>query len=203
MKMTRIGQEQRLWICMSLAWMACIPGAVTNADEASVPAPKRVPVVFSGGHETDPRDHGRPVVLVAGALGVAPDVFREAFSHVRPAPAGSEPDPEQVRRNKEALLSTLGRYGVKNDRLDDVSNYYRYRPGSGASWPKKAASAYAIVEEGRVMGFVIDQGGNGYSSQPVVTIPGLPGVVAKVELSFDKDFSKNGSIRRIHIAATK
>ncbi|NBQ65466.1 MAG: hypothetical protein EBT95_08050 [Verrucomicrobia bacterium] len=31
----------------------------------------RVPVVFSGGHETDPRDHGRPVVLIAGALGVS------------------------------------------------------------------------------------------------------------------------------------
>jgi hypothetical protein len=36
----------------------------------------KVPVNFSGGHETDPRDHGRPVVLVAAALKVRPEVFR-------------------------------------------------------------------------------------------------------------------------------
>ena len=35
----------------------------------------------------------RPVVLIAAALGVSSDVFREAFSHVRPAPAGTRPDP--------------------------------------------------------------------------------------------------------------
>ena len=35
------------------------------ADSSST---TQVPLVFSGGHETDPRDHGRPVVLVAGAL---------------------------------------------------------------------------------------------------------------------------------------
>ena len=30
----------------------------------------KVAVTFSGGHDTDPKDHGRPVVLVAAALGV-------------------------------------------------------------------------------------------------------------------------------------
>src|SRR5437667_1129886 len=86
----------------------------------------RVPVVFSGGHETDPRDGGRPVVLIAAALGVTPEVFREAFSHVRPAPAGREPEPGQVRQNKAALLAALAKHGVTNEKLDTVSNYYRY-----------------------------------------------------------------------------
>src|SRR4051794_9854824 len=34
-----------------------------------------VPVTFSGGHETDRRDGGRPVALVAAGLGVPADVF--------------------------------------------------------------------------------------------------------------------------------
>src|SRR4051794_34511931 len=62
-------------------------GAAPGGPERD-PAVMRVPVVFSGGHETNLRDHGRPVVLVAGALGVPAQVFRDAFSHVRPAPAG-------------------------------------------------------------------------------------------------------------------
>src|SRR5579862_3361570 len=62
-------------------------------------------VTLSGGHETELRDHGRPVVLIAAALGVPPETFREAFSHVMPARAGEEPDPDQVQRNKRALLS--------------------------------------------------------------------------------------------------
>jgi hypothetical protein len=45
----------------------------------------KVPVVFSGGHDTVVVDRGRPVVLIAAALGVPDEVFREAFSHVRPA----------------------------------------------------------------------------------------------------------------------
>lgn len=49
------------------------------------PGVTRMPVVFSGGHETVGVDHGRPVVLIAAALGVKDEVFREAFSHVHPA----------------------------------------------------------------------------------------------------------------------
>ena len=97
-----------------------VSGAQAEPDVA------RVPVVFTGGHETDPRDRGRPVALVAAALGVPADVFREAFTHVRPAPAGTQPDPEAVRRNKDALMAALAPYGVTNDRLDAVSNHYRY-----------------------------------------------------------------------------
>src|SRR6476620_1732883 len=95
----------------------------------------RVPIVFSGGHETDPRDNGRPVVLIASALGVPPEVFRDAFSHVTPARAGQEPDPSQVNKNKAALLQALGPYGITNARLDEVSNYYRYNASAGEHWP--------------------------------------------------------------------
>ena len=57
----------------------CLACAVARADEM------KVPLTFSGGLDTDPQDHGRPVVLVAAGLGVKPEVFREAFRGVTPA----------------------------------------------------------------------------------------------------------------------
>ena len=159
----------------------------------------RVPVVFSGGHETDPRDRGRPVVLIAAALGVPADVFREAFSHVRPAPAGTAPDPRQVRDNKAALLDALGPYGITNERLDTVSDYYRYVRRRGKLWPTKPASAYALVRDGKITSFVVTNGGSGYTSSPTVTVPNFEGATAKVELSFSKQFAKNGSVASIKL----
>src|SRR5689334_22362250 len=116
---------------------------------------QKVELVISGGHETDPRDHGRPVVLIANALGVKPEVFREAFSHVTPAAAGTEPKPEQVTRNKKALLSALAPYGVTNDLLDRVSDYYRYQPHRGRLWPTTSAKAYGILSGGIVKSITI------------------------------------------------
>ncbi len=163
------------------------------------PSTTRVPVVFSGGHETDPRDRGRPVVLIAAALGVPSDVFREAFSHVRPAPAGTAPDPRQVRDNKAALLDALGPYGITNERLDTVSDYYRYVRRRGKLWPTKPAAAYALVRDGRIVSFVVTNGGSGYSSPPTVTVRDFDGATAKVELSFSKQFTKNGSVASIKL----
>lgn len=157
----------------------------------------RVPVTFTGGYETDPQDYGRPVVLIAAALGVPTDVFREAFRHVTPAPAGTEPQPDQVRRNKAALLQALGRYGVTNDRLDEVSNYYRYNRGRGEMWRSTPASACAIVRSGVVTGFTVTNPGSGYSSAPQVSVPGVNGVRARVTLSFSKELGRNGAIRSI------
>src|SRR4051812_1064265 len=94
----------------------------------------QVQLVFAGGYQTEARDQGRPVLLIANALGVTPEVFREAFSRVKPAPAGTEPDEAEVQRNKAVLLGALSRYGVTNETLDRVSNYYRYRPGEGRIW---------------------------------------------------------------------
>jgi len=158
---------------------------------------KRVQVVFSGGHETDPRDRGRPVVLIAAALGVPSDVFRSAFSQVHPAPAGMEPDPEQVRQNKEALLGALGRYGVTNEKLDSISNYYRYVRSRNELWPTKPAVAYALVQGGQVTGYIVTSGGSGYSSAPTVTVPTIAGARGKAQLTFSTDLEKNGALSSI------
>ncbi len=163
----------------------------------------RVPVVFSGGHETDPRDGGRPVVLIAAGLGVAPEVFREAFSHVRPAPAGREPEPGQVRQNKAALLTALGKHGVTNEKLDTVSNYYRYVPGRGALWPTTPAVAYALIRNGAIIGYDVTSGGSGYSSPPTVSVPNVKGAKPKVELSFGKLLESNGAISAITVPQEK
>jgi hypothetical protein len=164
---------------------------------------KRVPVTFSGGHETDPRDRGRPVVLIAAALGVPAQVFRDAFSHVRPAPAGTRPSGQQVRQNKDALLKALGPYGVTNDRLDEVSDYYRYVRSRGELWPTKPAVAYAEIERGKIVRFVVTKGGAGYSSPPTVSVPGFEKAAVKVELAFGKKLESNGSIAAITLRQTK
>jgi hypothetical protein len=169
---------------------------------ASAPGPgvTQAPLVFSGGYETDPRDRGRPVILVASALGVSSDVFREAFSRVRPAGPGTEPEPEQVRRNKSALMAALGKYGISNERLDEVSNYYRYPPGRGNRWRTTPASGYAQIKNGKVTSFVITNGGSGYSSTPSVSVQGMPEVAAQAKLSYGKDFATNGAISEISLA---
>jgi len=156
-------------------------------------------VAISGGHETDPRDRGRPVVLVAAGLGVPADVFREAFTHVRPAPAGSRPDPQQVQQNKSALLTALGRYGVTNERLDEVSNYYRYRRESGEIWTSTPAKALATIRKG-VVSIRIVQAGSGYSSPPSVSIEGHPEIKLIAKVSYGKDLATNGSISSISVA---
>jgi hypothetical protein len=164
----------------------------TPADETTVP------VKFSGGHETDPRDHGRPVVLVAAGLGVTADVFRNAFSNVRPAKNG-KPSGEEARRNKEVLMKALGPHGITNERLDEVSNYYRYQPQKGKLWPTTAAKAHAVVEDGKVKRIVVDEGGAGYSSPPTAMVEGLESVKLKVNLSFGKDLKKNGAVETIAV----
>ncbi|MDB6072921.1 MAG: hypothetical protein JWO89_561 [Verrucomicrobiaceae bacterium] len=160
---------------------------------------KRVPVVFSEGHETEGVDRGRPVVLVAGALGVAPEVFREAFSHVHPAGAGERPEEGQVRENKAALMKALGKYGVTNDKLDAASNYYRYVRSRGELWPTKPAVANAVIQNGVATKIELVSGGSGYSSPPTVTVPGMAEATFKVQLAFNKKFEKNGSVAAITI----
>lgn len=158
---------------------------------------RRVEVTFEGGHETDPRDRGRPVALVAGALGVRPEAFREAFSRVRPA-QGRGPTPDEARANKAALLGALGRYGINNERLDEVSNHYRYRRERGETWPTRAARAVAVVSNGRIVRFEVRDGGEGYSSAPKVIVPGFA-TPASAVLAFDRSFDKNGAVRSIEV----
>lgn len=158
---------------------------------------QRVSVVFSGGHETEAVDRGRPVTLIAAALGVTDEVFREAFSRVRPAPAGQEPDPRRVRSNKDVLMAALGPHGVENDRLDEVSNHYRYDRRRGELWPIRAAVAWALVEGGRIVGFEVEDGGSGYSSPPSVFVDGFGPVATRVDLAFGPDLETIGSVRAI------
>ena len=173
-----------LLVLSALAWLAVEPPVPNSAS---------APLVFSGGHDTDPRDRGRPVVLVAAALKVSPEVFREAFLRVHPAPAGRQPQPEQLRANKAALMAALGPYGVTNDRLDEVSNYYRYRRSASELWRHRDASGYATLFGGKITGFVLADGGAGYSSVPSVSVGGVPAAVVRVEMYWGPDLARNGS----------
>ena len=161
----------------------------------------KVPVVFSGGHDTDPRDHGRPVALIAAALGVTSEVFREAFSHVHPAGPGSGgPTHEEAQANKKALMSALGKFGITNERLDEVSNFYRYPPGRGNLWKVTPAVANALVKNGAVTGYEIVSGGAGYTVPPTVSVPNTKGSAPKVDIAFGKDFQTNGAVSAITVA---
>ena len=154
--------------------------ALAQADSGSAVS---LPVTISGGHETDPIDHGRPVVLVAGGLGVTPEVFREAFS--------------RAQQNKTVLLGALAKYGITNQKLDAVSNAYRYKPGSGQLWPVKPAVIMAYVKNGAVISYEVIDGGAGYSSQPVLSVPGVRSGPVSVSLSFGQNLSSNGSITSV------
>ena len=178
---------------MKAAVVSILPVSVQTSSRDAA----RLPVVISGGHETDPRDHGRPVVLVAGGLGVSPEVFRDAFSRVHPVAAGSYPEQERAQQNKAVLLSALANYGITNQKLDAVSDVYRYNPGSGHLWPTKPAVLIALVESGVVISYQVVDGGAGYSSQPVLSVPGARSGHASVNLSFCQDLSKNGSIASV------
>jgi hypothetical protein len=166
---------------------------------AAASATKRVSVRITGGHVTDSRDSGRPVRLIAAALGVPTAVFREAFSKVTPAAGGEEPDPAQVERNKAALLETLAPYGVTNARLDEVSNYYRYVESAGEVWKQRAAVAKATIRNGRVVALTIVDGGAGYSSTPRVTVPGFPSAKVKVRVAYGTSLATNGQVRSLSL----
>ena len=156
-----------------------------------------VPVVLTGGHDTDPQDHGRPVDLVAGALGVTSEVFREAFSKVRPVTQGRMPDTATAQQNKSVLLAALGKYGVTNELLDTVSDRYRYQPGSEHLWPNKPAEIFAVVKNGEILAFKVTDGGYGYSSAPIISVPDASCGPVSIRLSFGKDFQNNGSISSV------
>lgn len=165
-------------------------------------AETKVPVTFSGGHEIGQNDFGRPVVLIAAALGVKPEVFREAFSGVTPA-RGRGPSPEEARQNKAALLKVLAPHGVTNERLDEVSDYYRYQPQKKELWPTSAAKAHAIVEDGAIKRIVVTAPGAGFSSAPEVRVQGFDKVEFKATLKFSKELKKNGAIGAVEIFPAK
>jgi hypothetical protein len=165
-----------------------------RAARAEEEEKSRIAVTFSGGYDTVGIDKGRPVKLIAAALGVPDEVFRDAFSRVRPASGGREPEPGRARENKAVLMKALGPYGITNNRLDEVSDYYRYRPGKGKLWRHEPASAIAIVKNGVITGFEVTRPGAGYTTPPRASVPGFPQARIEVQLGFDQDFSRNGRI---------
>jgi hypothetical protein len=155
-------------------------------------------ITISGGHATDPRDKGRPVVLIASALGVSSEVFREAFSGVTPAGLERNPTQEEAQRNKAALLKVLGPYGITNDRLDEVSNFYRYNGQKSKTWRVTPATVKAIETNGVVTGIQIINPGAGYSSNPTITVKGPNGTVtATTTVTYTQDFKTNGSLASV------
>jgi hypothetical protein len=182
---------------LSLAVLLCV-GAVAGSCAADKETEPQYPVTFSDGHEIGEKDFGRPVALIAAGLGVKPDVFREAFSGVTPA-RGRGPSGDEARKNKSALLKVLAPHGVTNERLDEVSNYYRFRPQNDELWPTKPAKAHAVVVDGQIKKIVVTEAGSGYNSPPTIEIKGFDGVKFKVKLGLSKDLKKNGSITAIEV----
>jgi len=189
-----------LFLFLTFILTACgSPSNTNNSSPDNDVINVHISVKINGGYDTDQRDGGRPVVLIAAALNVPTEVFREAFSHVTPAGAGQEPDPAQVKLNKEALLNALGPYGVTNERLDEVSNYYRYNGSAGETWPQTPAKLAVVVTDGKLTGIKIVNGGSGYSSTPIITILGVEDVTATAVVSYTIDFETNGSITAINL----
>jgi len=191
-----------LLLLLTFTLTACVSDS-TNTNNENNMINVKISLSITGGYDTDPQDHGRPVVLIAAALNVPADVFREAFSHVKPAPAGQEPDPAQVQLNKEALLNALSPYGVTNERLDEVSNYYRYNGSAGETWTRTPAKLAIVVTDGKLTGIKIINGGSGYSSTPTITISGVEGITATATVSYTTDFETNGSITAVNLNTTK
>lgn len=195
--------QRRTWPMCNRSSAVLIPLGILILAIGLTPAIARageqeVSLTFSGGHEIGKNDFGRPVVLIAAALGVKPEEFREAFSGVTPA-RGGKPTGDEARKNKEALLKVLEPLGVTNERLDEVSDYYRYQPQKGELWKNTPAKGYAVVEDGKVKKIVLTEAGSGYSSPPKVTIQGIKGITLKATLNFDKDLKKNGSIGSVEV----
>jgi hypothetical protein len=182
---------------MKTAAAAVLAGLALVASVQGAPAAGSTRARITGGHATDPRDNGRPVVLIAAALGVPTEVFRGSFSAVSPAAAGEEPDPAQVQANKAALLRVLAPYGVTNERLDEVSDYYRYNGSAGEVWRRSAATARAVVRNGRVVSVRIVRAGAGYSSTPRVLLAGYPKVKVRATIAYGTDLATNGRVAKL------
>lgn len=188
----------KVTLAITVGVLIAAEGAVGMGTGQSIKE-NSIRLTITGGHTTDPRDHGRPVALVAGALGVTSEVFRQAFSHVIPAPQGEEPNPDQVSRNKAALLSALGKYGVTNDRLDEVSNRYRYREAFGEIWSQRPAKIFAILNGARLVKIKIVDHGAGYTSPPKLEVSGHPELRPVATLKFSPDLETNGSIASVKL----
>ena len=194
--------EIKILCCLALTVALLSLAGTSRAGRQAATVEKHIQLVFTGGHDTDRRDGGRPVALIAAALGVPTETFRKAFSGVTPA-RGRAPEPEQVHQNKDALLAVLSPFGITNDRLDEVSDYYRYQPERGGLWKNTSAEGYAVVVKGKITAFKITKPGSGYTTPPTVTIPGFESQLIKPTLKFSAEFEINGSISKLSITSPR
>ena len=141
--------------------------------------------------------------MIAAALKVKPEIFRAAFSNVRPERGGGGPSPALARENKSALLKALGKHHVSNERLDEFSGYDRYRPGSDELWKHSPAFVEAIAVNNEVTAVKIVRPGSGYSSEPTISIVGCENLKAKETLHYTTDLKINGSLASITIKKTE
>ncbi|HEY0009861.1 MAG TPA: hypothetical protein VGB55_14125 [Tepidisphaeraceae bacterium] len=187
----------RLWFAAIIVVSASLLFAQEPATQPAVEGVK-VPLKIEGGHDLDQRDGGRPVVLIAAALNVPEQVFRDVFKNVRPA-HGRGPSKEEARANKKVLLDGLAKYGVTNERLDEVSNYYRYKPQDGGLWRHTPAAGYAMVKDGVVTAVTMTEPGRGYTTPPTITADGATTKLTAT-LVLGTDLAQNGSIKSVEIA---
>ena len=96
-------------------------------------------------------------------------------------------------------MKVLEPHGVTNERLDEVSDYYRYQPQRKKLWKTTPAKGNAIIEDGKVKEIVVTEPGSGYSSVPTVSVEGMDKVTLKVTLKFGKDLKKNGAVDTIEV----
>ena len=189
-------------LAIAVAWIQSTgrPPGIGNGEHHNVNSPNAVTgtVIFRGGYDTDERDHGRPVSLIAAALGVDSQVFRQAFSGVNPSRMGA-PSPLLARANKKTLMDALGRYGVSNERLDQVSDYYRYNGAAGETWQRSPARATSIITDGKLAGFTITNPGAGYTVAPSVNVVGHDDVEVDVRIEFGSDLTTNGRVTSLSV----
>ncbi len=153
-------------------------------------------ITISGGHETNPVDGGRPVYLIGSMLGITGEQFRDAFSYVTPEENGHLNE-ETAQANKAKLLGQLEQYGLTNDEIDRATNYYRYYPEGADIWPYTHAVLTATISNGNVISFEIVSGGDGYTSDPIITVDGYGVIPVNITISLTNTFATNGAITAI------
>ncbi len=100
-------------------------------------------------------------------------------------------------------MKVLGPYKVTNERLDDVSDYYRYRPQKGELWPTTPAKAYAVVDDGKIKKIVVTQPGSGYSSPPTAVVKGFEKIRLAAKVKYETDLKKNGGVESVEVVSDK
>ncbi len=184
---------------LGMSLLGLLTALAVAAVATAGPATKTVAVTFTGGFVIQSDDYGRPVPLYASMLGVTPAIFRQAFSGVHPSSTHT-PTAAEEQANKAQLLSVLGPYGVTNDEMDNVADYYRFDSLNGQTWPHRVATAVATIKGGKVISIRLTDGGSGYPYPPTVSIPGFPTVQATANLVFTTTFATNGHVGSITLA---